>query len=97
MYKIIFLEKAKKDIKRLDKSIQIQIIKKLTKISENPEVWDNLTWDLVWLKKVYVNSKKIRIVYKIIDDKIEILVIAIWKRENKEVYRDAFKRIRWIL
>jgi mRNA-degrading endonuclease RelE of RelBE toxin-antitoxin system len=48
---------------------------------------------LVWYKKVYVNNKKIRIIYKVIDEKIEVLVIAIWKRENKKVYDDALKRI----
>jgi mRNA-degrading endonuclease RelE of RelBE toxin-antitoxin system len=31
MYKLNFLEKAKKDIKKLDKSIQVQIIKKQKK------------------------------------------------------------------
>ena len=97
MYKINFLEKAKKDIKKLDKIIQNQVFKKLQKISDNPEIWNNLTWELVWYKKVYVNNKKIRIVYKIIDDKIEILIITIWKRENKKIYKDAFKRIKWIL
>ena len=96
MYKLNFLEKAKKDIKKLDKSVQVQIIKKLEKISINPEIWDNLSWNLSWLKKVYVNNKKIRIVYKIIDDKIEILIIVIWKRENKRVYKDAFSRIKEI-
>lgn len=83
---------ALKDLKKIDKSIQIQVFKKLKKISENPEIWENLSWNLTWLKKVYVNNKKIRIVYKIIDDKIEILIIAIWKRENNIVYRNAFKR-----
>ena len=97
MYKLNFLEKAKKDIKKLDKIIQNQVFKKLQKISDNPEIWNNLTWELVWYKKVYVNNKKIRIVYKIIDDKIEILIITIWKRENKKIYKDAFKRIKWIL
>lgn len=29
---------------------------------------------------------------KIVDDRIEILVIAIWKRENEKVYKDAFKK-----
>ena len=45
------------------------------------------------IKEIYVDKKKIRIVYKVIDDKIEILIIAIWKRENKKVYFDAFNRI----
>ena len=97
MYKIKFLEEAKKDIKKLDKAIQNQVLKKLQKISDNPEIWNNLTWELVWYKKVYVNNKKIRIVYKIIDEKIEILIIAIWKRETKKVYKESFKRIKWII
>jgi len=38
MYKLNFLEKAKKDIKKLDKIIQNQVFKKLQKISDNPEI-----------------------------------------------------------
>ncbi len=94
MYSVKYIKKVEKDLEKLDQKIRIQVFKKIKKISINPEIWNNLTWDLVWLKKVYVDNKRIRIVYKIIDDKIEILVIAIWKRENKKVYKDAFKRIR---
>lgn len=93
MYKINYLAEARIEFKKLDKSIQEQVFKKLLKISENPEIWDNLSWNLAWYKKVYVYHKQIRIVYRIIEDKIEVLVIAIWKRENKKVYFDAFKRI----
>jgi len=38
MYKIKFLEEAKKDIKKLDRTIQNQVLKKLQKISDNPEI-----------------------------------------------------------
>ncbi len=93
MYNIKYEAKVENDLKKIDQSLRIQIFKKIEKISINPEIWDNLTWNLVWYKKVYVNSKKIRIVYKIIDDKIEILIIVIGKRENEKVYKDAFKRI----
>ena len=94
MYKIIYDKKVNSDLKKIDQSIKKQIFNKIEKISINPEVWENLTWNLVWFKKVYVNNKKIRIVYKIIDDKIEILIIAIWKRENEKVYKDTFNRIK---
>jgi len=93
MYKIDFVPEARIDIKKLDKTIQNEVFKKLQKISENPEIWKNLSWTLAWYKKVYVHNKQIRIVYKINNQEIEILVIAIWKRENKKVYMEAFSRI----
>ncbi|MDD5770538.1 MAG: type II toxin-antitoxin system RelE/ParE family toxin [Candidatus Gracilibacteria bacterium] len=93
MYKINYLAEARIEFKKLDKSIQEQVFKKLLKISENPEIGDNLSGNLAGYKKVYVYHKQIRIVYRIIEDKIEVLVIAIGKRENKKVYFDAFKRI----
>jgi len=98
MYKIKFNELVDLDLSKLDNSVKIKVLKKLQKISENPEIWKNL-WNklglnLSWYKKTYVDNKKIRIVYKIIDDKIEILIIAIWKREDKKVYKKAFRRIR---
>jgi len=37
--------------------------------------------------------KKIRIVYKIVDAKIEVFVVAIGKRDDMEVYETAFKRV----
>ena len=94
MYNILYDPKVENDLKKIDQSLRVQVFKKIEKISINPKIWDNLTWNLAWLKKIYVNNKKIRIVYKIIDDKIEILVIAIWKRENSKVYKNAFKRIK---
>lgn len=93
MYKIDFVSEARIDIKKLDKTIQNEVLKKLQKISENPEIWKNLSWNLAWYKKVYVHNKQIRIVYKINNQEIEVLVIAIWKRENKKVYKEAFSRV----
>ncbi len=85
MYEINYLDWVIKDIEKLDKSIQIKVFKKLIQISENPiigkDLWNKNWLNLVGYKKVYIDNKKIRIIYKIIDEKIEILVIAIWKRE----------------
>ena len=93
MYKLKFRDEVDDDLSKLDKSIKEQVFKKLKKISENPEVWENLSWNLAWCKKVYVHRKQVRIVYKVNEKEIEVLVIAIWKRENKQVYKDAFWRI----
>lgn len=93
MYKIKYNIHVEKDLSKIDQSIRKQIFNKIEKISENPNIWKHLIWNLSWLKKVYVANKKIRIIYKIIENKIEILIVAIWKRENKLVYKLASNRI----
>ena len=96
MYKLKFHPLAKKDLEKLDKSNQILFTKKLKQILLSPEIWKNL-WNinninLSWYKKVYFNSKKMRIVYKVENNELIIYVISIWKRENMKVYKDALKR-----
>ena len=51
MYKIVYDKRVNNDLKKIDQSIKIQIFKKIEKIAKNPEIWDNLTWNLAWLKK----------------------------------------------
>jgi len=98
MYNLSFHKLVNWDLAKLGQSVKIKVFKKLNQIIKNPEIWKDLwnRWwlDLAWYKKVYVDNKKIRIVYKIIDDKIEVLVITIWKREDKKVYKEAFRRIK---
>jgi len=96
-YKLIFHEKVENDLKKLDNSILILFEKKLRQILNNPHIWIDLwnkLWiDLSWFKKVYFANKKYRIVYKIVDDKLYIYVISIWKREDFKVYKEAYRRI----
>ena len=44
------------------------------------------------LAKVYVAKKQVRIVYEIINDILIVKVIAIGKREDMEVYKQAEQR-----
>ncbi len=97
MYKIVFLPEVDGDISKLDVWVKMKVFKKLQQIALSPELWKDLwnkMWmDLSWLKKVYVDNKKIRIVYKVIKNEITILVVSIWKRESEKVYREAMKRV----
>jgi mRNA interferase RelE/StbE len=97
MYTIEFHENVKKDLKVLGHSTTALVLKKLQKISMNPLVGDELgnkaNNNLAGFRKVYVENKRVRIVYKIIDDKIEVFVIAVGKRDDMEVYKKAQDRI----
>jgi mRNA interferase RelE/StbE len=49
--------------------------------------------DLTGFRKVYVDNKRVRIVYKIIDKKLQIFIVTVGKRDDMEVYKKAVDRI----
>ena len=97
IYNIVFKNDAKKDLKDFSNNQQILIAKQLKKISMSPELGKVLGnkngYNLSGCQKMYADNKKIRIVYRVIDDKIIIEVIAIGKRDDMEVYDKASKRV----
>ena len=96
MYKIEFHKEVDNDFKELGNNISLLVFKKLHQLAKNPIVGEDLgnkaNINLAGFKKVYVNNKRVRIVYKIIEDKIEVFVIAVGKRDDMEVYKKARSR-----
>ncbi len=96
MYTIEFHEDVEKDLKELGHSTRTLVIKKLLKIAENSLVGDDLgnkaNQNLSGLKKVYMDNKRVRIVYKIVEEKIEVFVVAVGKRDSMEVCKKAASR-----
>ena len=95
-YKIKFHPLAEKELNNLDGSVKILVIKQIAKLKNNPDHGEDLGnkqgYDLTGYKKIYVNNKRIRIIYKVEKEKVLIKIIAIGKREDFEVYQDANKR-----
>lgn len=84
--KVEFNYKAKKDFSKLDKSIQIQILKKLKFIESLDNPKDDgkaLAGNLLGLWRY--RSGDYRILTQILDDKLIILVVKISHR--KDVYK----------
>jgi len=98
MYAIKYHPLLEDDLKQLNNSIRIEVFKKLKKIQQSPELGLPLgnknSMNLTGLRKVYVAKKQVRIVYEVIDDILVVHVIAIGKREDMEVYKQAEKRKR---
>ncbi len=96
MYDFKFYEEAEKDLSKLNKSVQNLFVKKLAQIIRNPEVGKDLghknNLNLAGLKKVYFDNKRYRIVYEIKEQEIIIHIIAIGKRDNMKVYKEASQR-----
>jgi len=99
IYPIRFTNDAANDLRRLDGSIQKQVIKKLSKLEENPFLGKKLEnkqeHNLRGLFKLYVYSKSYRIIYRLITPtEIEIIeIVGIGKLDKGEVYQTIIKRI----
>lgn len=101
-WSIEFLEEAKKDLKKLDHSVQLQVLKGIQKVSQNPlsvqeggygKPLGNKTGEnLTNLLKIKFRDLGIRVVYKTIrmDNVMKIIVVS--ARSDEQVYKEAGKR-----
>lgn len=98
MYNLKFYKEAEKDLSKLNNSVKKLFVKKLSQIIKNPELGKDLgnknNLNLSGLKKVYFDNKRYRIVYEIIENEIIIHIVAIGKRDDMKVYKEASNRYK---
>lgn len=82
---------VKEDIPKLDKHIKEIIQRKIEKLVDEPYLGLPLRGELAGCYKLRIS--KYRVVYKIFQVELIILIIAIEKRENLAVYKTALKRM----
>jgi mRNA interferase RelE/StbE len=99
-FEIVFIEQAQKDYKKLDGSIKKLVNVALAKMEERAdELGEDLTSkhgvNLIGCRKIKFLKAGIRMVYRIVGDKAEIAeIIIVGKREDNEVYQEAYKRLQ---
>ena len=101
-WQVEFLEEAKKDMTRLDHSVQVQVFKGIRKVAQNPLSADEGGYGkplgnksgnaLTNLFKIKFRDLGIRVVYKteIVDAIMKIIVVS--ARTDEQVYKEAAKR-----
>jgi mRNA interferase RelE/StbE len=86
-YKLILHPSVYKDLNKLSKAQEVLIFKQFKKIVTSPELGELLGnkagYNLSGCRKMYADKKKIRIVYRIVDDEIVVEVIMISKKEER--------------
>jgi mRNA interferase RelE/StbE len=81
------------DLKGLDGPERTQTKKGIDKLKTDPQLRGHaLGGNLSGYRTLVVGKRKIRIVFRVIDDCVLVLVIAIWHRRNNEVYLKAATR-----
>lgn len=98
-YQIEFISEAAQDYKSLDGSVKRKVDKKLENLSKNPFLGEHLgnkfDIDLTGFYKLYVDNKKIRIVYRLLGEEIEIIEVwGIGKRDKEEIYKLIGHRLK---
>ena len=101
-WQIEYLEEAKKDLKKLDRSAQIIVLKGIDKVSENPlpvqqggygkPLGNKSGTNLTNLLKIKFRDIGIRVVYKVEYTATVMKIIVISARSDEQVYIEATKR-----
>lgn len=101
-WRIEFLDEAEKDMKKLDHSVQIQVLKGIRKVGQNPlpteeggygkPLGNKSGTNLTNFMKIKFRDLGIRVVYKVecLDGVMKIIVIS--ARTDEQVYKEAEKR-----
>ena len=92
-FRVQLLSLARRDIVRLDKPIRERVSRQIDRLGSNPlTLGKSLSGNLANCREVHV-AHRYRIVYTVAETEITVLVIAVGKRENLEVYRTAAERL----
>ena len=99
-WEIRFLDDAKKDLAKMDHSLQSQVLKGIYKVAQNPLPQHEggygkpLGGSLTNLQKIKFRNIGVRVVYKIeISDSV-MKIIIISARADNQVYREAARRLQ---
>lgn len=91
-YELEFVASALKEWKRLDSNTREQFRKKLKERCENPRVPSAKLHGAKDRYKIKLRSVGYRLVYEVEDDRLVVVVIAVGRREQSEVYEAAKRR-----
>lgn len=102
IWNITFLEEALEDLKKLDGSVRIQVLKGLRKVSQNPLLASQGGYgkplghrngtNLTNLLKIKFRDLGIRVVYKVEITNSVMNIIIISTRTDEQVYEEAQNR-----
>lgn len=103
MWKYRFSKEANKDFKRLDNSQKRLLIRKMDEVSMNPiskldgglgiPLGNKYGYNLTGYLEVKHRGLGLRAIYKLIDDEMIMLFIAVGNRKDEEVYKTAYNRL----
>jgi mRNA interferase RelE/StbE len=91
-YNLEFLPSALKEWQKLGATVREQLKKKLAERLDHPAIPAARLRGAPDLYKIKLRKSGFRLVYRIDDDRLVVVVISIGKRDKSKAYRSAEKR-----
>jgi len=91
-YELAFLPSALKEWRRLGGTVREQFKKKLADRLSAPRVPADSLSGLADCYKIKLRAAGYRLIYRVDDEVVTVIVIAVGKRERNAVYKAAAKR-----
>lgn len=91
-YRLEFLPSARKEWDKLGATLREQLKKKLAERVSQPHVQADALRGMPDHYKIKLRSAGYRLVYRVEDERVTVVVVAVGKRERSEVYEAAKKR-----
>ena len=91
-YSLEFLPSARKEWDKLGATVRQQLVKKLRERLEHPRIPSAALSGMPDHYKIKLRQLGYRLVYRVEDETITVLVVAVGKRERGEVYDIARAR-----
>ena len=91
-YELAFLPSALKEWRKLGGAVREQFKKKLAERLVQPRVASDALSGLADCYKIRLRAAGYRLVYRVEDERVTVVVVAVGKRERNAVYRAAARR-----
>ncbi len=97
IYKIKYHPQVCNDLRSLDKNICNKVLKKIGQLSEKPYMGHLLGnkagLDLTGYRKLYADKQRIRVVYRVDEERLTVMILAVGKRDDLYIYKLARQRL----
>lgn len=95
-YSFEIFPSARREWKKLDRDIKQQAVRKLDQLRKNPRVPSARLSGMDDCYKIKLRSKGYRIIYRVVDDRLVIVIVAAAKRDagKRDVYSTAAERLK---
>ncbi len=95
--KVVFKKSAYEEFRELDGGVKKKVLAQLIKVRDNPLSGEPLGnkrgHDLTGYRKIYVDNRRVRIVWRFDLDRIVVVVMGIGPRDKGEVYMHILDRL----
>jgi len=88
-YDLEFDVRARKEFQRLDGALQVQFARKLKERLAQPRVEKDKLSGMPDCYKIKLRAAGYRLVYRVFDQRVVVIVIAVGKRERSDIYDSA--------